>query len=69
MKIMLRFKQEYADSVEWLGQAVDGDFYEIDAIVNPIDFDVTIEVDPVHWRSGQVQKIAEEKYDILEWYP
>lgn len=65
MKIMLKFKQEYADSVEWLGMTADEDFYELGAIVNPIDFDVVIEVKESHWKSGAVQKITKGKYDIL----
>ena len=66
MKVRLRFQQEYADSVEWLGQAADKDFYELGAIVNPIDLEVTIEIDSVHWKDGRVRKIAKGKYDILE---
>ena len=65
MKIMLRFKPKYADSVEWLGMTADEDFYELGAIVNPIDFDVVIEVEESHWKSGAVRNIAKEKYDIL----
>ena len=66
MKMLLRFQQEYADSVECLGMTADKDFYELGAIVDPIDLYVTIEIDSVHWKNGRVRKIAKGKYDILE---